>query len=251
MRLDKNSSRSSRPCGSLGKLRGLCRLADDGNFRFSLKIFPTSIIAGRSGVHARLSPACRFFPVPVPYGVGKSLRLFGKTAGIGGVFLSRTDPSGVEIPVFRGPGSVRFSTPRLRKPPGCGKRRFPFAGIFPWTPCPSGFLPPRTSDARSCGAPFSPDPVFGFPAGFSGGFPQDSGRFFRGRGGNPGFRRAAGAVFRWFCVLRGWKALVFHRSFPLIVEKSEVFFAPFFRPDFGFGRPCGKIWGSQPVSLVD
>ena len=248
MRLDKNSSRSSRPCGSLGKLWGLCRLAVDGNFRFSLKIFPTSIITVRSGVHARLSPACRFFPVPGPSGVGKSLRLFGKTAGIGGVFLSRTDPFGVEIPVFRDPESVVFSTPRLRKPPGCGKRRFPFAGIFPLTPCPSGFLPPgrRTrgpAELRSVRIRSSD-----FPTGFPGGFPQDSGRFFRGRGGNPGFRRAAGAVFRWFCVKRGWKALVFHRSFPLIVEKSGVFFAPFFRPDFGFGRPCGKIWGSQPVS---
>lgn len=180
MRSDKNSSRSSRPCGSLGKLRGLCRLAVDGNFRFSLKIFPTSIIAGRSGVHARLSPACRFFPVPGPYGVGKSLRFFGKTAGIGSVFLSRTDPFGVEIPVFRGPGIVRFSTPRLRKPPGCGKRRFPFAGIFPLTPCPSGFLPPgrRTrgpAELRSVRIRFSD-----FPPGFPGVFHRIRGGFSGG-----------------------------------------------------------------------
>ena len=180
MRSDKNSSRSSRSCGSLGKLRWLFRLAVPGNFLYSLKNFPTISIAGRSGVHARLSPACRFFPVPVPSGVGKSLRRTGKTDGIGGVFLARTDPSGAEIPVFRDPGSVGFSTPRLRKPPGCGKKRFLFSGFFPLTPCPSGFLPPgrRTrgsAELRSVRILFSD-----FPPGFPGVFHRFRGGFSGG-----------------------------------------------------------------------
>ena len=154
-------------------------------------------------------------------------------------------------PGFPGSRERRFFHSPPAETSGLWKETVPFFRDFSADALSVRVSPPGTSDARSFRARFCPVPIFGFPAGFSGGFPQVSGRFFRGRGGNPGFRRAAGAVFRWFCVLRGWKALVFHRSFPLIVEKSAVFFAPFFRPDFGFGCRCGKMWGSQPVSLVD